>query len=329
MYYIQVKKILFISIPALIFISTGAVLTEKSNEKISWPNRIFDAKVNDYNVYRELGRRLFYEPAISADGTISCASCHSPFNSFAHADHRLSHGIHDSIGRRNAPALVNLAWQNSFMWDGAILNLKAVPLAPIHHKGEMASSIEYALNAVNQSPDFSHWLMSRKLYPLNTEVFTDALAIFLSSLVSENSRYDQMQRGEVIFNEQEKRGYDLFRTHCNRCHTEPLFTNGTLSRNGLPEDSILHDLGLESISGNANDRHKFKIPTLRNLLYSSPYMHDGRFARLNDVLKFYATDERSPIGKSINPEQRTDLMIFLKTLNDSSFVFNPDNQYPN
>lgn len=306
-----------------------AFVPRRKSDPIKWPEKTFESAHSLDSNYRELGRRLFFDPAISADGSVSCSSCHSPFNSFAHADHRLSHGIHDSIGTRNAPALLNLAWQKTFMWDGAIHHLKAVPLAPLHHKGEMASSLEYALTTILKSPSYSEWLKARNLYPMDAEMFNEALAVFLSSLISENSRYDQMLRGEITFNAQEQRGYEIFQSHCNRCHTEPLFTSGLMERNGLPEDSILQDLGVERITGLTGDHLKFKIPTLRNLLYSSPYMHDGRFARLNDVLKFYSTDERSPITESISPEQRTDLMIFLKTLNDSSFVFNPDNQYPN
>jgi cytochrome c peroxidase len=319
-----------ILIAALILVfSSSAFLTDEPSKIIAWPEKIFQIRQVQFPDYRELGRKLFYEPALSADGSISCASCHSPFHSFAHADHRLSHGIGDSIGTRNAPALLNLAWQRSFMWDGAIHHLKAVPLAPLHHSGEMASSMQFALHTINQSSVYSAWLKARNLYPIDTEIFTDAMASFLSSLVSENSRYDRMNRGEIVFTTQEKRGYEIFQMHCNRCHSEPLFTNGTMERNGLPEDSIIHDLGLEKITGNTNDRLKFKIPTLRNWLYSSPYMHDGRFARINDVLRYYTTEAASPLGVRLDAEQRTDLAVFLKTLNDSSFVFNPENQYSN
>ena len=138
-----------------------------------------------------------------------------------------------------------------------------------------------------------------------------------------------MNRGEIVFTSQENRGYEVFKTHCNRCHSEPLFTNGSLEVNGLPEDLTLHDLGVERITGNPADRLKFKIPSLRNWLYSSPYMHDGRFAQLNDVIQYYSQDERSPLNVLLGPAERTDLAVFLKTLNDSSFVFNPKNQFPN
>jgi len=312
----------------LIF-SIGAISPRDKIEVISWPEKMYQHVGHYHQDYRELGRKLFYEPAISGNGSISCASCHSPFNSFAHSDHRLSHGIHDSIGIRNAPALVNLAWQRSFMWDGAIHHLKAVPLAPLHHQGEMASSMEFALKAINQSDEYSQWLKARNLFPMDSEMFADAMASFLSSLVSDNSRYDRMNRGEIVFTSQENRGYEVFKTHCNRCHSEPLFTNGSLEVNGLPEDLTLHDLGVERITGNPADRLKFKIPSLRNWLYSSPYMHDGRFAQLNDVLQYYSQDERSPLNVSLGPAERTDLAVFLKTLNDSSFVFNPKNQFPN
>lgn len=320
------RLILFAAV--LLVISVGAIFPNKVANTIAWPEKNFQPKADGYSQYRELGRKLFFETAISGDGSISCASCHSPFNSFAHADHRLSHGIKDSVGMRNAPALLNLAWQSNFMWDGAIHHLKAVPLAPLHHPAEMASSITFALNTVNESTAYSTWLKERNLYPIDTEIFTEALATFLASLISNNSKYDRMNRGEIDFSEQEKKGYAIFHAHCNRCHTEPLFTSGSMEHNGLSEDTTLHDIGLEKITHNPNDHLKFKIPTLRNWLYSAPYMHDGRFAKINDVLRHYSFDARSPLRVELSPEERTDLAVFLKTLNDSSFIFNPENQYP-
>jgi cytochrome c peroxidase len=320
------RKVVAIVITPLIFFLTS-FQNDVGKEIVKWPERQFEPRRENFGTLRELGRKLFYDPSISGDGTISCASCHSPYHSFAHSDHRLSHGIHDSIGLRNAPSLLNLAWHNYFMWDGAIHHLKAVPLAPLHHQGEMASSVSHALHAVNESPQYRHWLLEQNLYPVDTDIFTEAIAVFLSSLVSNNSRYDKMNRGDIVFDPQEQKGYDLFMQHCNRCHTEPLFTSGGVERNGLGVDSVLRDFGVERITRDTADHLKFKVPTLRNLLYSSPYMHDGRFQNLGEVIRHYGCDDSSPLSEKLSAEERTDIAVFLKTLNDSSFVFNPENHY--
>ncbi|MEL6842680.1 MAG: cytochrome-c peroxidase, partial [Bacteroidota bacterium] len=197
----------------------------------------------------QLGRALFYDPGLSADNSISCASCHSPYHAFAHTDHDLSHGIHDSVGTRNAPALFNLAWQSSFMWDGAIQHLDMQALAPISHPGEMGSSL----------PKVISYLQADTRYPvlfeaafgdsvISGEYVLKALAQFQLGLISSNAKYDSVQRGESNFTVQEQSGYLLFQQHCNVCHTEPLFMNNGFANNGLSLDSSLMDYGRIAIS---------------------------------------------------------------------------------
>lgn len=284
-----------------------------------------------------LGRILFYDPILSKDSTVSCASCHSPYNAFAHTDHDLSHGINDRIGRRNAPALFNLAWHKSFMWDGAINHLDMQALAPINHPDEMGESTE---NVIRK-------LQRKKIYPLlfyaafgdstvTGEYILKSLAQFQLTLVSKNSKYDKVKMGKSTFNEQEKKGYDLFQKNCNTCHAEPLFSNYGFAKNGLPIDTTLNDLGKWEITKNNADSLLFKIPSLRNLSYTYPYMHDGRFRRLRDVLKHYnaVAGQASNISSKFNDIQvlsrneQTELITFLLTLNDSAFVFNKNNTFP-
>lgn len=297
--------------------------------KVPWPKQRVSNFIPSTETYIEFGRQLFFDPLLSADGSVSCANCHSPFNAFSHSDHKLSHGIHDSIVRRNAPALINLAWNELFMWDGAIDHIKAVSLAPINNPREMGSSTSNVINKINQSEYYTNQLRAIELYPINAEIFTSAMAAFLLSLVSSDSRYDKMNRGEIIFTAQEEKGYNIFKTQCNSCHSEPLFTNGKLEKNGLPIDSFLVDFGVEEITHQPEDRMKFKVPTLRNLKYSKPYMHDGRFSSLNDVVIYYASHENSPVEFPISDNDRVDLLVFLNTLNDSTFIFNPKFHYPN
>lgn len=281
-----------------------------------------------------LGRALFYDPLLSLDNTISCASCHSSYNSFAHTDHALSHGINDSIGLRNAPALLNLAWQPAFMWDGAIHHLDMQALAPIESPIEMGETMEQVV----------HKLAATSYYPaLFQEAFGDtsvtgervlkALAQFQLTLVSANSRYDQMRAGTYTFSPQEQRGYALIQQHCASCHPEPLFSHYGYSSNGLPVDTLLGDSGRYRITGVSSDSLLFKVPTLRNLKYSYPYMHDGRFKNLRQVLQHYTVGVQPVAGGLQKPiildaEEKADILAFLSTLNDSTFVFNPNFQYP-
>jgi len=234
-----------------------------------------------------LGRELFHDPILSKDSTISCNSCHSQYNAFAHSDHALSHGIADRITilRR--------------------LN---------NHQAKYSNLVQQAFGES----------------PIKTKHVIKAIADFESTLISRNSRYDSMRSHLVEFNEQEQKGYTLFKQHCNQCHAEPLFTTGKFANNALPIDTSLNDLGRFRITHDSNHIRHFKIPTLRNVMYSFPYMHDGRFKRLRDVLKHYAQginmhDEHRSIENPIplNSNDITDLMSFLHALTDRTFIFNP------
>ncbi|HRI01540.1 MAG TPA: cytochrome c peroxidase [Saprospiraceae bacterium] len=285
----------------------------------------------------ELGRLLFYDPNLSADSSISCASCHSPYNAFAHTDHKLSHGIQDQIGTRNAPALFNLAWSKNFMWDGSILHLDLQALSPINHPKEMAETTANVVKKISQSSLYPHFFY--KAFgdsAVSGEKLVKALAQFQFSLISANSKYDQVKVGLNHFSDQEQRGYTLFKENCNHCHTEPLFSNFEIEKNKLKVDSDLQDLGKFQITNEPRDSFGFKVPSLRNLSYSYPYMHDGRFQYLSEVLEHYSnqtlTSMKDSLNKTIeinlNSNEKIDLISFLLTLNDTSFVFNPAYHFP-
>ncbi len=298
-----------------------------------------------YNVERNpittektaLGRALFFDPILSKDSTISCASCHSPFNAFAHTDHDLSHGIRDQIGTRNAPAIFNMAWKRNFMRDGVINNLDLLALAPISDQKEMDSDIDLVVERLQESV----------IYPsLFNAAFGDstitgpnvlrALSQFQLSLISANSKYDQVKRGEAKFTDQEKNGYALFQKNCSSCHQEPLFTNDDLANNGLPIDTTLNDFGRWDMTQLSEDSLLFVVPSLRNLSFTYPYMHDGRFKKIRQVLDHYTDGiHHSPtLSKELkkpillSPNEKTDLIAFLLTLDDKSFVFDQKHQFP-
>lgn len=303
-----------------------------------WPEPVYDFSKNPLQTAKvELGRALFYDPVLSRNNTISCVSCHSPYNAFAHVDHDLSHGINDSIGTRNAPALMNLAWSRLFMWDGAINHLDVQSLAPISHPNEMDESIANVVVKLQQSviyPTLFYKAFGDSV--ITGEHTLKAIAQFMLALQSNNARYDSVMRHETEFNVQEENGYKLFQQNCASCHTEPLFTNHEFENNGLTVDTTLNDIGRMKITRNSNDSLKFKVPTLRNIEFSYPYMHDGRFKRLSDVLKHYSSgiahqptlskQLQTPIVLSSN--EKVDLTAFLLTLTDRSFLFSPKYSYP-
>lgn len=296
-----------------------------------WPKPVYAFRNNPLTAQKiALGRALFYDPRLSHNNSISCASCHSPYSAFTHVDHALSHGINDSIGTRNSPALMNLAWQSSFMWDGAVNHLDVQALAPLAHPKEMGSSIAELVARLRASAQYRRLFAAAYGDSIATgERTLKALSQFMLTLVSANAKYDRVQLGTDQFTAQEQNGYRLFKTHCNACHTEPLFSNYLFADNGLPIDPSLNDYGRLHITQNPTDSFKFKTPTLRNVEYSYPYMHDGRFTKLAQVIEHYsrgirprsslATPLRSPIVLSSN--DKVDLIAFLLTLSDREFVF--------
>lgn len=316
-----------------------AALTESEELKYPayFPKPVYDFGENPLHTETiALGKALFYDPILSKDQTVSCASCHSPYNAFAHTDHDLSHGIRDQIGIRNAPALFNLAWQSSFMWDGAIQHLDMQALAPITHPKEMDQDLLVLMDSLqkhDQYPAFFYRAFGDST--ITGEHLLKALSQFQLTLVSANAKYDQVQKGAAQFTEQEQRGYLIFQENCSTCHTEPLFSNDQMANNALPIDSTLNDFGKGLLSHQKQDSLRFKVPSLRNLKYTYPYMHDGRFRKLNQVIKHYTQLSDEAIAQS-DMEQRIDLAIeeqidlqtFLLTLNDLEFVFNPAHQFP-
>lgn len=308
------------------------------NTPKNWPAPLYNFKKN--NLSKEkilLGRVLFYDPILSKDSTISCNSCHSPFSAFTHVDHALSHGIHDSIGTRNSAALMNLAWQKNFMWDGAINNLDMQSLAPISHPAEMASSLNEVVIKLNRNKLYKKLFYNAFKDSIATGEHTlKAIAQFMLTIITSNSKYDRVMNNEDKFTVQEQNGYQIFKSNCAACHTEPLFTNGQFVNNGLPLDSLLHDKGRMRITQRKEDAYKFKVPTLRNIEFSYPYMHDGRFKKLNEVLNHYASgikksetlDARLQNGIVLTSNQKVDLIAFLLTLSDKEFLFDAKFAYP-
>jgi cytochrome c peroxidase len=289
-----------------------------------------------------LGKKLFFDPILSHDKNLSCASCHQPEAAFSDSGKAFSVGHLGGKSARNAMPLFNLAWHKEMFWDGRASTLREQILHPIEHPDELALPVEEAVKRLNGSPAYREQFEAVFASgEATSNHLAKALEQYLLSLVSQEARFDQAMRGEVEFSKREKRGFELFITEhdpanglkgadCFHCHGGSLFTNHTFANNGLTDN--FKDLGRELVTGDANDRGKFKVPSLRNLAATAPYMHDGRFENLEEVVEHYNSGvKRSPTldpnlakhpetGLDLSAEDKAALLAFLHTLNDPLFT---------
>lgn len=303
-----------------------------------------------------LGRKLFYEKKLSGDNTMSCGACHSPQAAFSDPA-QFSTGIDGIVGTRNSMALINLGWDSFFFWDGRAKSLEELVLEPVENPIEMHEDWSNAISEISQDVEYRN--MFFRAYGdegINKYTAAKAVAQFLRTMISGQSEYDILYKyqngipltaaeeairqnisGEAIV------GYDLFQSlngaDCFHCHNGPLMRVEKFSNNGL--DAVFTDLGRAEVTGNMNDAGKFKVPTLRNIAYSAPYMHDGRFATLDEVIGHYSDNiQISPTidpliefanlgGVQLDFVEKGYVKAFLLTLTDEAFINNPDFQDPN
>ena len=283
-----------------------------------------------------LGKTLFYDPLLSRDTTISCGFCHQQFAGFGHSDHPLSHGIGGKFGPRNVPGLQNLGWDREFFWDGGVTSLDELPLAPIKNPVEMDMVFADALNRVQNNPKYPALFKAAfGSDTVTTARFLKAISQFLLTLVSADSRYDKYVRKESggDLSPDELAGLALFQQKCTACHATDLFTDKSYRNNGLPVGAV-NDQGRYTITLNEADRLKFRVPSLRNVEKTFPYMHDGRFATLEQVIDHYRSGVKdSPtldpvlkqsgsLGIALTDTEKKQVVAFLKTLTDNTFINN-------
>jgi len=296
-----------------------------------WPQPQYNFENNTLtNAGFALGKKLFFDTRLSRDNRISCGSCHQPFAAFAQSDHDFSHGVDNRLGTRNSPSLFNLNWHTGFFWDGGVNHIEVQPINPIQNPLEMDEKLDNVIAKI--SADVVYKTMFKEAFgdeAINSQRMLKALAQFMGMLVSNNSKYDKYTRGEAggTMTISELNGLSIFRSNCASCHKEPLFSDFSYRNNGL-KPSVLNDSGRGRITRAPEDMYKFKVPSLRNLKYTGPYMHDGRIKTLAAVLEYYATGIHTsptldPILKDgivLTQEERADLLAFLNTLNDEEFV---------
>jgi cytochrome c peroxidase len=296
-----------------------------------------------------LGRELFYEKMLSGDNTLSCAGCHRPENAFTDS-RKFSIGIDQVAGTRNSMALFNLGYQKFYFWDGRAKTLEQQILEPVPNPVEMHQGWKRTIEKLADQPRYRE-MFGRAFGDeiADSTRVSKAIAQFLRTLVSSGSKFDQYRRGEATLTADEFAGLELFLKEggdpdvvtggqngadCFHCHGfgDMQFSDFLLHNNGL--DSQFTDPGAGGVTGKASDMGRFKAPSLRNLSYTAPYMHDGRFSTLEEVIGHYNSGghpsttidpfmKYSSGGLNLSPSAQQQLIAFLKTLNDPGFVKNP------
>ena len=274
-----------------------------------------------------LGKALFYEKQLSLDSSVSCASCHS--QQFGFSDNvALSKGFKQRLGNRNSPSIINIAYHPYFTREGGVPTLEMQVLVPIQEHNEFNNNIldiAKRLSSNQKLQDLSYLAYNR---PLDFYVIPRALATFERSLISGNSKYDQYKKGTLSLSDEEQKGMNLFfsdRTNCSDCHSGFNFTNYQFENNGLYE--TYNDPGRKRLTGLDSDLAKFKVPSLRNIEVTAPYMYDGSLPDLEAVLNHYNSGGKQHPNKSeniqnlqLNQEEKKQIIAFLKTLTDVSFL---------
>ena len=301
----------------------------------------------------QLGRMLFWETRLSETNTMSCGTCHLPEHSFSDPN-PYSTGVTGAVGNRNAMALINMGWATSFFWDGRAFTLEEQILDPIPHPDEMnlpwSEAVERLQNDAESTRYPERFFDAFGTTTVTEDLVVKAIAQFVRTMVSSDSKFDLWRRGETDLTDSEYNGYQMFLREggdpevvpggqfggdCFHCHGEAglQFTDHLFHNNGL-DASFELDPGHFNVTGNPQDSGLFRTPTLRNVALSAPYMHDGRFATLEEVIDHYNTGgvPSSTIdpfmkygsgGLGLAPSQKADLIAFLHTLTDTAFVNNP------
>ena len=287
-----------------------------------------------------LGEKLFFDSKLSGNNRISCATCHEPDLAFSEGSALSTKGISGKPLLRHVPSLINLAWsQNGFFWDGGSKNLESQAFGPLAHEDEMFQDLQELEEELKTDPEYSELFQNAFQSEIAINLAVKALAQYQRSLVFADSKYDKYIRNEdaVALNEQELKGYTLYLDKCAQCHQSDLFTDDEYHNNGLDAtfSDFSHDelfLGRYRVTRNPDDIGKYKTPTLRNIAITAPYMHDGRFSSLEEVLNFYNSgvqDSKTldPLlkqdtkpGIELNADEQEALIAFLNTLTDSKYL---------
>jgi cytochrome c peroxidase len=283
----------------------------------------------------ELGKKIFYDGRLSSDGDISCSFCHIQQNAFTHHGHTVSHGVNNASGTRNSPSIQNMAFQTQFMWDGAADNLDFQPVIPLLSTIEMNGNLEAIIAMMKADPKYVNlFSLAFPNKQINTENLFKALSQFMVVNISSNSKFDKYRRNEEggDFTEDEVAGYAVFKNKCANCHATDLFTDNSFRNNGLSVNPLVNDVGRYRLTQLPQDYYKFKVPSLRNVAVTAPYMHDGRFGTLDAVLNHYSNgitnsitldptlNQYGVLGIPLTITEKAQIISFLNTLTDNQYI---------
>lgn len=279
-----------------------------------------------------MGEKLFFDKRLSANNTISCASCHNRPSAFADNNVQAI-GINGRVGLRNTPPIQNLAFMRFYNWDGSKLSLENQPIVPIITHEEMASSILEVIGKISGDNDYTN--LFRKAFGdenITPERIYKSISQYEYTLISANSKYDKVKRNEgETFTPSEAQGYQVFQQKCISCHSTELFTDQSFRNIGFPVNTNSNEAGRARVTGDMNDYMSFRVPSLRNIEYTAPYGSFGQFPTLRAVLDYFdngvlEADNLDPVFKNngnripLTEQEKEDIISFLKTLSDKEFT---------
>lgn len=289
-----------------------------------------------------LGKKLFFDKKLSGDETQSCASCHNPQKAFTD-NQQFSDGIDGFSGTRNTMPLFNLAWNfdERFAWDGKEFSLENQALEPVTNPLEMHANWTVIAVKLQQHAEYpTLFLQAFGTSKIDSALVTKAIAQFERTLISGTSKFDQYLKGEATLTPEEENGFNVFMDeakgdcfHCHGSNNNPIWSDNKFHNNGL--DATFTDLGFGAVTGDPSDNGKFKSPSIRNLAFTAPYMHDGRFTTLEEVINHYSeglqpSSTIDPLmkkvdqgGVALSTQDKADLKAFLLSLSDFEFINNP------
>ncbi len=318
------KRLFLILVPVLIL---GIKCSDSQESKFTSIPSPKDNPLTEEKI--AFGKKLFFDKRLSAGNRISCATCHQPEKAFTDGLPK-SIGVDGRIAMRNAPSILNSAYFKRYMYDGEVKTLEEQVLVPLQDHQEMASSMKEILRKLSHDKEYKKLARSVFNRELDAYVITRAISTYERSLISRNSRFDQYRAGnKKSLNPDELAGWKLFseKLYCTKCHSGPDFTNYSVVSNGLYSDYGF-DQGRYRINGREEEKGTFKVPSLRNVALTAPYMHDGSLKTLREVILHYAKGGKDFPNKSrtikpilINDLEIKRLELFLNTLTDTTYIY--------
>ena len=268
-----------------------------------------------------LGKQLFFDPRLSSDNTVSCATCHDPAKGWSNGE-RFASGVNKKIGTRSALALINVAYQKHLFWDGRASSLEEQTRQPIENPSEMNMPLEELAGKLNQIPGYREQFQNVYGADATPETIPKPLAAFVRTILSGDAPFDRYRAGDLgALSPAARRGHDVFffRMNCRACHQGVNFTDGGFHNVGIGVEQPNPDVGRRVVTQEEVDTGKFRTPTLREIARTAPYMHDGRFQTLKDVVDHYATagvmndhlDELMNVFP-LSDQEKADLVVFLE-----------------